>query len=88
MSFTFTQSLMFNIEKLVGTLKSEEQLKEVLKRKFTKKEFKVFVAIESNEEKTTIARELKMDSQRVEELYKSACKKLNQERIKQELVNL
>ena len=88
MSFTFTQSLMFNIEKLVGTLKSEEQLKEVLKRKFTKKEFKVFVAIESNEEKATIARELKMDSQRVEELYKSACKKLNQERIKQELVNL
>lgn len=88
MSFTFTQSLMFNIEKLVGTLKSEEQLKEVLKRKFTKKEFKVFVAIESNEEKATIARELKMDSDRVEELYKSACKKLNQEKIKQELVNL
>lgn len=88
MSFTFTQSLMFNIEKLVGTLKSEEQLKEVLKRKFTKKEYKVFIAMESNEEKTTIANELKIDKDRVDELYKSACKKLNQERIKQELVNL
>ena len=88
MSFTFTQSLMFKIDKLVGTLKSEEQLIEVLKRKFTKKEYKVFVAIESNEEKTAITNELKIEQDRVDELYKSACKKLNQEKIKQELVNL
>ena len=88
MSFTFTQSLMFNIDKLVGTLKSEEQLKEVLKKKFTKKEYKVFIAMETNEEKSTVAKELKIDNDRVDELYKSACKKLNQEKIKQELVNL
>lgn len=88
MSFTFTQSLMFNIDKLVGTLKSEEELKEVLKRKFTKKEFKVFVGIESEKPKTLIAEEIKDDINRVDELYKSACKKLNQEKIKQELVDL
>ena len=28
------------------------------------------------------------EEERIEELYKSACKKLNQEKIKQELVNL
>jgi len=88
MGFTFTQSLLMNIDKLVGTLKSEEQLKEVLKRKFTKKEFKVFVAMESKEDIKAIALAIKDDEDRVKELYKAACKKLNQERIKQELVNL
>lgn len=88
MSFTFTQSLMFNIDKLVGTLKGEEQLKEVLKKKFTKKEYKVFIALESKEEKSAVAKELKIEEDRIDELYKSARKKLNQEKIKQELVNL
>ncbi len=85
----FTSSLLKHIEKLVGTLKSEEELREVLKRKFTKKEFKVFVIIEEGksfqEAKELIKEE---DDERVEALYKTACKKLNQERIKQELVNL
>lgn len=85
----FTSSLLKHIEKLVGTLKSEEELREVLKRKFTKKEFKVFVIIEEGksfqEAKELIKEE---DDERVETLYKTACKKLNQERIKQELVNL
>lgn len=82
----FTQSILFNIEKLVGTLKTEEELKEVLKRKFTKKEFKVFVAVESGVAKEEIALEVHGDIERVDELYKTACKKLNQEKIKKELV--
>ena len=85
----FTSSLLKHIEKLVGTLKSEEELREVLKRKFTKKEFKVFVAIEEGksfqEAKELIKEE---EDERVETLYKTACKKLNQERIKQELAEL
>lgn len=36
----FTKSITNNIDKLVGTLKSEEELQEVLKRKFTKKSIK------------------------------------------------
>ncbi len=79
---------MFHIDKLVGTLKSEEQLKEVLKRKFTKKELKVFIAMEEKKDVATIAKLINDEEDRVEELYKSACKKLNQEKIKQELVNL
>ncbi len=36
----------------------------------------------------TIAKLINDNEQRVEKLYKSACKKLNQERIKEELVVL
>lgn len=84
----FTKSLLSHIDKLVGTLKQEDELKEVLKRKFTKKEFKVFVAFEESKSLEEIVSSLNEEEQRVQELYKSACKKLNQERIKQELVNL
>ncbi|XOB62110.1 hypothetical protein ACMC56_16155 [Campylobacterota bacterium DY0563] len=83
-----TKSLLFNIDKLVGTLKTEEELKEVLKRKFTKKEFKVFVAMEDKKDIKEIAQLINDKEERVEELYKAACKKLNQEKIKKELVNL
>ncbi|WP_321313034.1 hypothetical protein [Halarcobacter sp.] len=83
-----TKSLLFNIDKLVGTLKTEEELKEVLKRKFTKKEFKVFVAMEDKKDIKEIAKLINDEEERVEELYKAACKKLNQEKIKKELVNL
>ncbi|QDF30326.1 hypothetical protein [Halarcobacter anaerophilus] len=84
----FTKSLQFNIDKLVGTLKEEEELKEVLKRKFTKKEFKVFVSKEEGKKEEEIAEQINDTQERVCELYKSACKKLNQEKIKKELVNL
>ncbi len=82
----FKQSILFNIEKLVGTLKEEEELKEVLKRKFTKKEFKVFVAMEDAKDVCEIAKEIHTDEERVQELYKSAVHKLNQEKIKKELI--
>ena len=85
---TFTDSVKFNIDKLVGELKSEEQLREVLKRKFTKKEFKVFVAMEEEVAISEIAKEIHDDEDRVKTLYKGACKKLNQEHFKKELINL
>ena len=40
----FTNSIQKHITKLVGTLKSEEELQEVLKRKFTRKEYKTWVS--------------------------------------------
>ncbi|WP_419771108.1 MAG: hypothetical protein ACNI3C_04780 [Candidatus Marinarcus sp.] len=82
----FTQSISCIVDKLIGTLKEENELKEVLKKKFTKKEFKVFVAMEEKVAIETICTEVNADEQRVQELYKAACKKLNQEKIKQELV--
>ena len=82
------ESVLSHIDKLVGTLKDEKELKEILKRKFTKKEFKVFTAMEDKKEVSEIAILIHDEEERVDELYKAACKKLNQEKIKQELVNL
>lgn len=82
------KSLLSTIDKLVGTLKSEDQLIEVLKRKFTKKEYKVYFAKESGKSIEEIKELIHDEEERIEILYKSACKKLNQEKIKQELVNL
>jgi len=84
----FTESLTKHIDKLVGTLKSEEDLKEVLKRKLTKKELKVFIAIEEGKSVQETMELIKDDEERVNELYKAACKKVNQEKIKKELVDL
>lgn len=84
----FTQSLTKHIDKLVGTLKSEEDLKEVLKRKLTKKELKTFVAIEEGKSVQETMELLNADEDRINELYKTVCKKLNQEKIKKELIFL
>lgn len=82
------ESIKSHIERLVGELKESDELKEVLKRRFTKKEYKIFIAIEEKQKLEDIASKLGDKTDRIEELYKSACKKLNQEKIKQELVNL
>jgi uncharacterized protein (DUF302 family) len=85
----FTNSITKHIVKLVGTLKQEDELIEVLKRKFTKKEFKIFVAFEEGktlEEVMTLLKE--NDSERVEKTYQTAIKKLNQELFKRELIDI
>ena len=83
----FTKSLLKHIDKLVGTLRSDEQIQEILKRKFTKKEYKVFVAFEEGKSIEEIKAIVKEDDEKVQEHFKVACKKLNQEKIKRELVS-
>ena len=83
----FTNSLLKHIDKLVGTLRSDEQLQEILKRKFTKKEYKIFVAFEEGKSIEEIKAIVKEDEESVQKHYKVACKKLNQEKFKQELVS-
>jgi DNA-binding NarL/FixJ family response regulator len=83
----FTKSLLKHIDKLVGTLRSDEQIQEILKRKFTKKEYKVFVAFEEGKSIEEIKALVKEDDEKVQEHFKVACKKLNQEKIKRELVS-
>ena len=83
----FTESLLNHIDKLVGTLKPEDELQEVLKKKFTKKEYKIFVAFEEGKSLEEVVQIVKDDEERVEKLYKTACKKLNQELFKKELVS-
>jgi DNA-binding NarL/FixJ family response regulator len=83
----FTKSLLKHIDKLVGSLRSDEQLQEILKRKFTKKEYKVFVAMEEGKSIDEIKLIVKEDEEKIQEHFKVACKKLNQQKIKQELVS-
>lgn len=84
----FTNSVSKNIEKLVGTLKSDEQLQEILKKKFTKKEYKVFVAFEEGKSLDEVKKLMNDDEDRIKEIHKASIKKLNQEKIKKELVSI
>jgi len=82
------EALAKDIKKIVGNLKNDEQLTEVLKRKLTKKEFKYYRLKIENIDEDTIAKELHCDKVRFEEIKKQTILKLNQEKIKKELVNL
>ncbi|TLS72593.1 hypothetical protein FE246_04190 [Aliarcobacter thereius] len=83
----FTNSISKHIAKLVGTLLEEDELQKVLKRKFTKREFKVFVAFEEGKSIEEIKLLLKEnDGEEIEKVYKTAIKKLNQEIFKKELI--
>ena len=86
--FDVQEAVLTKIDKLVGTLKEKEELIQILKKKLTKKELKVFTAMYKNIEISQIAKEIHTDEERVKEIYKTTCKKLNQEKIKKELVNL
>ncbi len=79
------EELTKDIKKIVGILKSEEQLTETLKRKLTKKEFKYYRLKSDGMDETTIAKELTCDKERFEEIKKQTIVKLNQEKIKKEL---
>ena len=62
----FTKSLLKHIDKLVGSLRSDEQLQEILKRKFTKKEYKIFVAIEEGKAMEEIKTLVKEDEEAIQ----------------------
>jgi len=82
----FTEELNKDIKKIVGILKGEEQLVEVLKRKLTKKEMKYYKLKMANEDEATMLKELQCDSERFEAIKKQTIVKLNQEKIKKELI--
>jgi len=82
----FTEELTQDIKKIVGILKDEEQIIEVLKRKLTKKEFKFYKLKIANTDEATMLKELQCDSERFEAIKKQTVVKLNQEKIKKELI--
>ncbi len=82
----FYEELQKDINKLVGELKSGDELLEVLKRKLTKKEFKYYKLKIDNASKEQMMDELKCDEERLEEIAKQTVLKLNQEKIKKELI--
>jgi len=83
----FREELEKDISKLVGTLKLEDELKEVLKRKLTKKELKYYKLKIENADNIVMMNELNCDNIRLDEIKKQTIHKLNQEKIKKELVS-
>lgn len=84
----FALQLTKDINKLVGTLKSNEDLKEALKRKLTKKEYKYYKLRIEEVSTEQMCEVLKCDLERLEEIRKQTLLKINQEKIKKELVDL
>ena len=80
---TLQEEVQKHINKLVRPLKEEEELKEVLKIKLTKKEFKLLNAWADQSDLEVLKVKLNLDEERYKELETKLVKKLNQERIKQ-----
>jgi len=73
------------IQKPLGSFRPTEELEMVLRRRLTKKEFKLLLARLRNEPLEELAARLKLDEQRLAELQDRIRHKLNQDRIKREL---
>jgi hypothetical protein len=75
-----------HIRKLIKPLQKEELLKKVLKTRLTKKEFKVLSCWAYNENLEVLLERLALDTKRYELLKDKIIKKLNQEKLKQEIM--
>jgi hypothetical protein len=80
---TLQQEVTKHINKLVHPLKEEEELREALKVKLTKKEFKLLNAWAEEAPLDALKEKLNLDETRYNELSAKLIKKLNQEKIKQ-----
>jgi len=75
-----------HVRKLISPLKNEDELKKILKVKLTKKEFKVLSAWANEDDMKPILEKLSLDEERYGELSLKLIKKLNQEKLKQEMM--
>ena len=80
---TLQEEVTKHIKKLVHPLKEEEELREALKVKLTKKEFKLLNAWAEETPIDALKTKLNLDEERYSELSAKLIKKLNQEKIKQ-----
>ncbi len=74
------------IRKLIKPLRSQEELIEILKKRLTKKEYKLLSDMSQEIEVSTTIERLKIDEERYTTLTTKLIKKLNQEKLKQELM--
>jgi len=74
------------IKKLIGTLKEEQDLLKVLKARLTKREYKLLLGLAEGLAPEEIMQKLKLDKDSYKMLDAKLLKKLNQEKLKQELV--
>ena len=82
---TLTESLKQDIKILKYKLKDEKSLKEILKKRFTKKELKLYLLRCENLDNKEICNQMKIDKKRYAELLDKIIKKVNYEKLKNEL---
>jgi len=80
---TLNMEIEKHINKLVNPLKEGDDLKEALKLKLTKKEFKLLKAWAEGSDIEVLKKQLNLNDERYGELSTKLIKKLNQEKIKQ-----
>ena len=67
-------------------LNEEETLIEVLKKRLTKKEYKLLNALAQKIDEAAIAQQINLEKEDYDKLKMKLIKKLNQEKLKQELM--
>jgi hypothetical protein len=82
---TLAKEIEKHIKKLINPLKEEDELLVVLKVKLTKKEFKLLKAWANETPQEEIQTKLSLDEEHYGALSMKLIKKLNQEKIKQEM---
>ncbi len=82
---TLEQGLKRDIKILKKDLKEESELKKILKIRLTKKEYKIFLMINENNSDDIMQEKLTLDDIRLKELKEHLIKKLNYEKLKNEL---
>jgi FixJ family two-component response regulator len=76
-----------HIKKLHAPLKSEEELVEILKKRLTKKEYKILSSLADESDMKVLCKKLKLDEKRFEEVKTKALKKINFHDLKEELLS-
>jgi hypothetical protein len=85
--FTLREELEKHIRKLILPLKAEEDLMEILRKRLTKKEYKLLKAMALEIPETETMTVLNLDEESYDRVKKKLIKKLNQEKLKQELMH-
>jgi hypothetical protein len=85
--FTLREELEKHIRKLILPLKAEEDLMEILRKRLTKKEYKLLKAMALEIPETETMTVLNLDEESYGRVKKKLIKKLNQEKLKQELMH-
>ncbi len=83
---TLINELEKQIRKLIKPLKMEEELIEVLRKRLTKKEYKLLNSIVLQKSESETITLLNLDKGSYDKLSIKLTKKLNQEKLKQELM--
>jgi len=83
------EKLTKKIRNPLGEFKEESEVKLILRKRLTKKEYKIlFFDIDTNLSKQELMEKLSIDETRFKELKESISKKLNRDSIKRDLYKL